>query len=150
MRISDWSSDVCSSDLPPFARGTRRRWPPSARSNRRQRLSRPPAATKRLDAGDRSAPVGRDLLAGHGRSSAKPGGVPAAAALEIPPLQGRAPRPLNHMQEPEMNRIRSEEHKSELQSLIRISYAVFCLKKKIIHINNRRQNTNTQKTHDTT
>src|SRR3546814_9981800 len=108
MRISDWSSDVCSSDL--------------------------------LDAGDRSAPVGRDLLAGHGRSSAKPGGVPAAAALEIPPLQGRAPRPLNPMQEPEMNRIlsdaidahggRSEEHTSELQSLMRNSYAVFCLKKK--------------------
>src|SRR3546814_5512535 len=29
---------------------------------------------------------------------------------------------------------RSEEHTSELQSLIRISYAVFCLKKKKIHI----------------
>src|SRR3546814_8063414 len=29
---------------------------------------------------------------------------------------------------------RSEEHTSELQSLMRISYAVFCLKKKIIHI----------------
>src|SRR3546814_7446913 len=35
------------------------------------------------------------------------------------------------------NRSRSEEHTSELQSLMRISYAVFCLKKKsnnIIHI----------------
>src|SRR3546814_1787183 len=31
--------------------------------------------------------------------------------------------------------IRSEEHTSELQSLMRISYAVFCLKKKIIQIN---------------
>src|SRR3546814_1429421 len=30
---------------------------------------------------------------------------------------------------------RSEEHTSELQSLMRISYAVFCLKKKIIQIN---------------
>src|SRR3546814_8329138 len=29
---------------------------------------------------------------------------------------------------------RSEEHTSELQSLMRISYAVFCLKKKIIYI----------------
>src|SRR3546814_5004679 len=29
---------------------------------------------------------------------------------------------------------RSEEHTSELQSLMRISYAVFCLKKKIIHL----------------
>src|SRR3546814_1946119 len=30
-----------------------------------------------------------------------------------------------------LDRIRSEEHTSELQSLMRISYAVFCLKKKI-------------------
>src|SRR3546814_10882463 len=30
---------------------------------------------------------------------------------------------------------RSEEHTSELQSLMRISYAVFCLKKKTQHIN---------------
>src|SRR3546814_6274313 len=34
-------------------------------------------------------------------------------------------------------RLRSEEHTSELQSLMRISYAVFCLKKK------KKQNTNT-------
>src|SRR3546814_8944190 len=33
-------------------------------------------------------------------------------------------------------RARSEEHTSELQSLMRISYAVFCLKKKTIHIMN--------------
>src|SRR3546814_6373491 len=35
--------------------------------------------------------------------------------------------------------VRSEEHTSELQSLMRISYAVFCLKKKnnILHYNNR-------------
>src|SRR3546814_10008108 len=32
-----------------------------------------------------------------------------------------------------MGAIRSEEHTSELQSLMRISYAVFCLKKKKIH-----------------
>src|SRR3546814_9769755 len=32
---------------------------------------------------------------------------------------------------------RSEEHTSELQSLMRISYAVFCLKKKKIHIYKR-------------
>src|SRR3546814_9209271 len=31
---------------------------------------------------------------------------------------------------PELNISRSEEHTSELQSLMRISYAVFCLKKK--------------------
>src|SRR3546814_4420278 len=33
---------------------------------------------------------------------------------------------------------RSEEHTSELQSLMRISYAVFCLKKKTIAISNTR------------
>src|SRR3546814_1871704 len=33
--------------------------------------------------------------------------------------------------------LRSEEHTSELQSLMRISYAVFCLKKKKIHTRNR-------------
>src|SRR3546814_3483065 len=34
--------------------------------------------------------------------------------------------------------IRSEEHTSELQSLMRISYAVFCLKKKKTKINNNK------------
>src|SRR3546814_9904053 len=36
---------------------------------------------------------------------------------------------------------RSEEHTSELQSLMRISYAVFCLKKKTIHMIEQRQTT---------
>src|SRR3546814_3368222 len=40
--------------------------------------------------------------------------------------------------------IRSEEHTSELQSLMRISYAVFCLKKKIKYINLRRYNQSLQ------
>src|SRR3546814_1474254 len=33
--------------------------------------------------------------------------------------------------------LRSEEHTSELQSLMRISYAVFCLKKKTVNDNTR-------------
>src|SRR3546814_1790822 len=37
---------------------------------------------------------------------------------------------------------RSEEHTSELQSLMRISYAVFCLKKKTIHNNKQQISTN--------
>src|SRR3546814_8119283 len=41
---------------------------------------------------------------------------------------------------------RSEEHTSELQSLMRISYAVFCLKKK----NNRSNNTDNQRSRTTT
>src|SRR3546814_9745706 len=40
--------------------------------------------------------------------------------------------------------LRSEEHTSELQSLMRTSYAVFCLKKKINHINTTRTETQQQ------
>src|SRR3546814_10027685 len=40
---------------------------------------------------------------------------------------------------------RSEEHTSELQSLMRISYAVFCLKKKKKHHNTINSNTNNRK-----
>src|SRR3546814_9783181 len=36
-----------------------------------------------------------------------------------------------------ISQVRSEEHTSELQSLMRISYAVFCLKKKTTHIYNK-------------
>src|SRR3546814_7132432 len=43
---------------------------------------------------------------------------------------------------------RSEEHTSELQSLMRISYAVFCLKKKIQQ--NKHMNTHTPQNHTTT
>src|SRR3546814_9256255 len=37
--------------------------------------------------------------------------------------------------------LRSDEHTSELQSLMRISYAVFCLKKKTHEINNQQHST---------
>src|SRR3546814_3030560 len=40
---------------------------------------------------------------------------------------------------------RSEEHTSELQSLMRISYAVFCLKKKNIHTNKDQSHTTNKK-----
>src|SRR3546814_6312518 len=82
MRISDWSSDVCSSDLVPWAV-----WPPG-----RQCWCRFPRSAIRLQAAHRRA-----------RSAGAHSGGGAG---------------------------RSEEHTSELQSLMRISYAVFCLKKK--------------------
>src|SRR3546814_10576967 len=53
-------------------------------------------------------------------------------------------------------RARSEEHTSELQSLMRISYAVFCLKKKkkldyrLINDNNNTKHNNTQETRQVT
>src|SRR3546814_7383986 len=39
-----------------------------------------------------------------------------------------------------LRQARSEEHTSELQSLMRISYAVFCLKKKMIHKDKKHNN----------
>src|SRR3546814_4778512 len=47
------------------------------------------------------------------------------------PVLGSGPYELSALEA-----FRSEEHTSELQSLMRISYAVFCLKKKKIHIVN--------------
>src|SRR3546814_2632825 len=55
------------------------------------------------------------------------------------PLHPGRQRPLRH--HGGADRARSEEHTSELQSLMRISYAVFCLKKK-----KKRQQTNKQHT----
>src|SRR3546814_1254038 len=58
------------------------------------------------------------------------GGVPVA--VEVPGMPDRVAAAV----------VRSEEHTSELQSLMRISYAVFCLKKK----KNTTKNTDTQNT----
>src|SRR3546814_1329269 len=44
------------------------------------------------------------------------------------------------LQRDQRHRPRSEEHTSELQSLMRTSYAVFCLKKKITDHHNHREN----------
>src|SRR3546814_2687947 len=45
-------------------------------------------------------------------------------------LRHGRPRPRHSRQPDRLGDLRSEEHTSELQSLMRISYAVFCLKKK--------------------
>src|SRR3546814_1316410 len=58
---------------------------------------------------------------GLGDSASTPNAKTAAAARQCPDVRHqRRDRPV----------VRSEEHTSELQSLMRISYAVFCLKKK--------------------
>src|SRR3546814_3046171 len=120
MRISDWSSDVCSSDLPignalgnfQGFRGSGTDLTEKKRSEREiNQLAR------------------YDTLTG------------LANRLHITDLLERALR--NHMGQAQpcalllldldrfkaVNDTRSEEHTSELQSLLRISYAVFCLKK---------------------
>src|SRR3546814_2123928 len=106
MRISDWSSDVCSSDLQPA----------EARASLRHRGAADPALP--LAAALRV----RLRQAGAGRLP------PPAQAAPRHDLRGRR-RP--HGELPP-GADRSEEHTSELQSLMRISYAVFFLKKKFL------------------
>src|SRR3546814_6511527 len=80
------------------------------------------------------------------RRAAEPGeclqrrGQARAVGLHRPLRRGCDAR-----QQPDARLARSEEHTSELQSLMRISYAVFCLKKKKKH--NRRITNKTQQTH---
>src|SRR3546814_5948992 len=100
MRISDWSSDVCSSDL--FVHG-----------------------------GDGGGEDGEDrrhrggVAAGHDRQQ----GVALRFRRPFVDEGGAFPLPFVDRAGPAEDG-RSEEHTSELQSLMRISYAVFCLKKK--------------------
>src|SRR3546814_7205575 len=121
MRISDWSSDVCSSDLLVIAIDRDRR-PGDGRLDRprrgdldiigRARLDRRGAHRCRRRRGDRRFGMG---------GGRKEGGQ-----------AGGGQQGLAH---------RSEEQTSELQSLMRISYAVFCLKKKNIEIQQEYQYT---------
>src|SRR3546814_2204121 len=78
------------------------------------------------------APVRGQLRRRAVRRRAGPGR--AAAAGAVPALLCRPePRAFRARPGDVRGRARSEEHTSELQSLMRISYAVFCLKKKKIH-----------------
>src|SRR3546814_10525259 len=95
MRISDWSSDVCSSDL--LAKPT---LSPSG-----------DAITGRLTSDGCEAKSFAALFA------CSPLRVASSSLRQVVPLRLTTTS-------------RSEEHTSELQSLMRISYAVFCLKKK--------------------
>src|SRR3546814_8983172 len=73
----------------------------------------------------------RDRYCRHRPGECRPEGIPQSR--RVPPLQPRGDRfPQNPDDRPDRacHVCRSEEHTSELQSLMRISYAVFCLKKK--------------------
>src|SRR3546814_10286120 len=97
MRISDWSSDVCSSDL----------------SSQVPVPSHP------------SSDTASGVRTGLDNVTRRPFWSPHPA------------RPRQFHELPSCAGLRSEEHTSELQSLMRISYAVFCLKKKTKHVNIR-------------
>src|SRR3546814_4746371 len=97
------------------------------------RIRRPPRSTRTdtlfpYTTLFRSPACALPLRGGERPSRERPGMTrPASATLASPPVAGRRPPPTP----PKPPRTgRSEEHTSELQSLMRISYAVFCLKKK--------------------
>src|SRR3546814_1453501 len=106
MRISDWSSDVCSSDL----------------DRLEQRLHH--FLDRKLDE------VG--LIEREGDLEARGEGFRAFGDRVLDDLRGRQRVRAGGERHREA-RARSEEHTSELQSLMRISSAVFCLTKKKIN-----------------
>src|SRR3546814_4090882 len=131
MRISDWSSDVCSSDLPiAVTQVVARRGGENHRFLRHHRDAR--ADVGGVGFGQRH-PVEQDL------SGLRI--VETFGELEERRLTGARGADNRHglarvdceaeiMQRRGIGTCRSEEHTSELQSLMRSSYAVFCLKKK--------------------
>src|SRR3546814_2899074 len=140
MRISAWSSDVCSSDLD-FILAS----PPAARRQFPGLKALAAARLHQADAGGRHGAQDLDDLCQRTRHPGAPGRIERRGSHRTGDRHQAQPMP----QQP----ARSEEHTSELQSLMRISYAVFCLKKKKKqnkdHARSTRQtdtNTNTLKT----
>src|SRR3546814_4214870 len=124
MRISDWSSDVCSSDLITV----------------RIEIEVPPEQFGRGMMADRDEPaldIERRHVTRH-RILKLERDQPLRAAAADEPVDFLVPQHVDPLvrEQPFLKDafgaqgVRSEEHTSELQSLMRISYAVFCLKKK--------------------
>src|SRR3546814_1796521 len=114
MRISDWSSDVCSSDLVPRADLDVIMVAPKA-----------PGHTVRNEY-TRGGGI-PDLIAIYQDASGQAKQVALSYASAI---GGGRSGIIETTFKDETETDRSEEHTSELPSLMRISYAVFCLKKK--------------------
>src|SRR3546814_7576306 len=135
MRISDWSSDVCSSDLIP--------------AEQRSEVEHETEHRQRREADDDVDEPHRDLEHAldralerlHFGSILRQYDTDAEKQGEKHDREDVVPRhraddvrghDRQHRLDPRghLAGARSEEHTSELQSLMRISYAVFCLKKK--------------------
>src|SRR3546814_992487 len=119
MRISDWSSDVCSSDLSRTGLVARvsdsRQWRNTEQS-RRCRVAKSGVHAKWRERAGEANRLQPGPWCGDkpGRRGGRCGDIAAYSRL----LRDK----LRHLLRP-----RSEEHTSELQSLMRISYAGFCL-----------------------
>src|SRR3546814_6299636 len=123
MRISDWSSDVCSSDL-----GTRRASAKRTGSRAVGQCAAPARARHMTSAPNQPISSARSVRRkAKARRSSSPRCNTQAMTLHLAEISA-AVAPGAHAVL--LLDQRSEEHTSELQSLMRISYAVFCLKKK--------------------
>src|SRR3546814_5282230 len=129
MRISDWSSDGCSSDLR-NGTGTRQF---SATLARHGILSPREVCSQNLSTYPKAIKIVGPML--HHFDALVPVTPSSICASNVIAFNMRKLAldgvrvPFSHFIE---KRARSEEHTSELQSLMSISYAVFCLKKKTI------------------
>src|SRR3546814_5519323 len=129
MRISDWSSDVCSSDLPAVEIAWRK---PGLGGQPLQ----PRRGFGRFDQGDGagdSGPGGILIVRAAPQAGAQPVrpcafGVGVEADVFRPWTACGAGGTAIDAGRHDACEERSDEHTSELQSLMRISYAVFCLK----------------------
>src|SRR3546814_4650387 len=140
MRISDWRSDVCSSDLIAEQMGDFGRVMDMPFRIRLQQASCPGdggafanAAQHVLKGTLRRAGIERvhGRQQGHARYRRKPLELRQPPRIPpIPPQCRRQPDPARRKMRQSDQQSRSEEHTSELQSLMRLSYAVFCLNKK--------------------
>src|SRR3546814_5036131 len=146
MRISDWSSDVCSSDLIALVVGCATGYDVAVLAKLANTVIGLDAdAALVAQAGqtlqqlgiDNTALIEGPLAAGLAKQGPFNVILIAGAVPEIPPALleqladgGRLVGVVRGADAPIGQAVRSEEHTSELQSLMRISYAVFCLKKK--------------------
>src|SRR3546814_5811738 len=108
MRISDWSSDVCSSDLHDMS------------PCRNEDDYNPYKYQKYYADKDEYEPLFCSKISGCNEFEETSKGYLKLECIDCDDIPQVAP----------VSVFRSEEHTSELQSLMRISYAVFCLKKK--------------------
>src|SRR3546814_2948667 len=125
MRISDWSSDVCSSDLLHLCRqldpGHHPDRADAAAQSIQEQLQRRRIVRERRAVGARRVQLSVEVSQRYLR--AEPRGR-RAAGTPAGLCQGLwLARRVDRLR-------RSEEHTSELQSLMRLSYAVFCLQHK--------------------
>src|SRR3546814_8742246 len=122
LRISDWSSDVCSSDLA---------------SRVRRDIQAPVTVAVAAGAPATASPLATDMASAPA-VLAEADSLAAATVTELFTTKPMQPRPwpraiLPGLPAQDAFTVRSEEHTSELQSLMRTSYAVFCLKNKNKH-----------------